>query len=145
MIETVDVAEGDTVRVVLEGIVHCTYQGEGFGLRADPGVPDGNSIFFAEQHVISVEKLAKPLTVGDVLTADQYNARDWEQHTVLLDLDEVDALILAYCADIEDLMWISSASGNRYSIRELGRYISSVKVLHLPEAVQPAVKAKDAK
>lgn len=138
MIGTVDVAnivQGDTVRVVLEGVVAAVHQPGRFILGSNP---DRNLIESTADHVISVEKLAKPVAVGDVLTAEQYAARDWEQGTVLLDLAEVDVLLLALSlveGDGEEPQWLSSVSGNWFGIRELGRYISSVKVLHLPEQV----------
>lgn len=144
MIEAVDVAVGDTVRVVLEGKAAKVFAG-GFAIGAIDGLAaGGNTIFPAEQHVISVEKLAKPLAVGDVLTKEQYNTHDWEQHSVLLDCDEVDVLLLA-ADDSGEVNWVSSASASVFSIRELGRYISNVKILHLPATTQPAATVKGAK
>lgn len=135
MIETVDVAnivQGDTVRVVLEGVVAAVHQPGRFILGSNP---DRNLIESTAVHVISVEKLAKPLAVGDVLTAEQYAAVGWEQGTVLLDLPEVDVLLLAFDGDDRgQSRWLSSRGGNWWGISELARYISSVKVLHLPEA-----------
>lgn len=66
---TVDVKNGDRVRVVLEGVASDSeYNNHGFNI----GTGNANFINPQQAHVVSVEVLAKQFKVGDTVSGDDY-------------------------------------------------------------------------
>lgn len=81
--------DGDWVRVVLEGPVSDVDNVMG---SFEIGLTGRNWIGAKAEHTVSIEKTSQPVKVGDDLTAGQFGSWVPENGTVIVDLNDNEAL-----------------------------------------------------
>lgn len=121
-----EIAEGDHVRVVMEGEIHGLGV-ERFWLVA-PGCDwekTGSYIYPAEGQTVSIEKLTKPVKVGDILTGPELVAANLPSAALVRSLAESASFYIRFAGQ-----W-TEYDGDQWDDKVMQR-IDKVEVVYLP-------------